>query len=213
MATPAGAVRPSSKSKSKHGKQQSRGAYSRACQHACKQWEAAGHAPKSRQASMSIIASHLKALGNPDKLVAEFEALKGQARSAVGEHDAERLDSSLLFLVWDLTKNKSRALNYDTATNFFSGLLRQASTFIYSYTRVPVVLASGRKTTMPTVLWTPGGGAQRIIDIPKQTLEDIASQFIDETAVRLERWKPVGADADFIKKTLKRLEEKVLQKF
>jgi hypothetical protein len=176
-----------------------------------KRWIAEGKAPATRQTAMDLIAAEMVALQNPPALVGEFLALKTSAQSIVVD-GVERLDDSLSFIAWDLSANHGRALNYDTASNYFSGLLRQACNLIFTFTRVPITLQSGARISMPTVVST-GEGAQRIIDLKSQNLSDIARAFIEDGKVRLLRWRPCGAGPEFIIQTLRTLESEILKEF
>lgn len=175
------------------------------------EWKNSGAAPATRKEALAVLSRKMSALGTQTDVNKAFLALK-RAHSRVGDDDGETLNDSLSFIVWDLTENHGKAMDYRVHTNFFAGILEQARNLIYTYSRVNLKIGN-RTLTMPTVVYMPGRGATRIVDIPQASLGAIADEFIEDAKTRILRWKSVGADQKFVKTVLRKLALEVLKGF
>jgi hypothetical protein len=189
----------------------SKNQYSQACTARWDDWKKAGNAPKTRTEAIKLISQYCKALGNPQSLQT---VLDDEDRAASLDIDPttgyEELSSRLSFIVWDLTENNGKALNYTVETNFFSGLLRQAGLFLYTYTRARIAKV---RTTMPTVVYRPGLGATLVANMSKPDLDAMVKEFIQANTARLLAWKTFGADVLTIKRAIRRLYKAALAAF
>lgn len=187
-----------------------KGARARAYVELWADWKQSGNAPATRGEAISILSKKMTDLGPASEVNKAFLALK-RAHGKAGE-DGDQLNDSLSFIVWDLLENSGKAMDYRVHSNFFGGLLQQATNLIYTYTRVS--LKVGKLTlTMPSVVYMPGRGAMRMVDIPQSSLSAIADEFVDDAKIRMIRWKSVGANQKFVKQVLKKLAASVLAEF
>jgi hypothetical protein len=176
-------------------------------QHA-EQWQAwrdAGSEPQTRAKAIKIVKSELAKAG-----IAQFD--EGLIRSTLAHdsvsEDSSTINSSLSFMVWDLTENDGKALDYSVDANYFKGLLEQARQFI-SHFRVK--LSSGSETfTASQFVNVKGRGVQPITRIDSETLQQIADREIEGAYLTIRRWKLLGATKGFTKKKMRELSIKVL---
>jgi len=81
---------------------------------------------------------------------------------------------------------------------------QQAGNVLHTYTRGSMSIG-GKPVSIPTLVSVPGIGTRKVSELPKQTLEALAEQFVSYGAAQMKRWKAIGADPSFIRRVVERL--------
>lgn len=190
-------------------------------------WRKGGNAPKSREEALKIVGRqmHLN--------VADLKS--SIARGIKDDNGKWSVDDRLSFIVWDILENGAALIDYSRSVDrILSDLLWQAGQFISTYMRKPIsmkrVLESAstqvrsliraeapdlpkRKTITAPSFVSTSRGYRNVADIVPSELERLAENFVGYAVASLVRWKAIGADAAFIRRTFARAQERVLEEF
>lgn len=183
------------------------------------EWQATGAAPKTRDAALKIIKSELT------KVNIDFEATgirKGLARSISDGVAETEINSNLGFIVWDLTVNNGKAIDYRIDSNYLSGLLAQAHSvltnhrFVIKTSITPSPVGSSLKIksfSVPASLHVPGVGRRAVIHISTKRLTEIIEEELSQLKVQVMRWQKLGASMTQVKRALRIFNKQVLSMY
>lgn len=179
--------------------------YAQQCVERWNEWKELGLEPKTRAAALKVIS---------DERGKDLKAIR-KAYSNFNENGEETISSALSFAVWDLTENSGKALDYSTDANWLTGVLSQASNFIYTYTRVQPVRPAGVKSigTDPTYTHVPGHGAMPIRKLTPKQFEIMVDSALADAKTKMLRWKALGASRPALVKKLTALSVAVIGEY
>jgi hypothetical protein len=192
------------------------------------EWRKAGKSPKTREAALRIVSHHLGL-----DLSRVKESLARNVKSLSG--DEIGINDRLSLMVWDIQENGAALIDYSQSIDrIFYDLLYQAGQLIGRYMRVRVPMArvlsaanaqtnslinveaphikKESRISVPMFVKT-AEGHKNVKDVKPTQLEDLAQNFIEYALRAILRWKYLGADAAFVRRTLARAQEKILAEF
>jgi len=181
--------------------------YKLACITAWEAWKSAGNEP-TRNIALRTLAKKVIALGDTSTLSKELVALS----TAQDQEGGGGLNSSLSLIVWDLTQNKGRLLNYNTTSNFFNGLLKQAREILYT-SSVSSVKIGKIRVQVPTVKFIKGKGATSLGEIPEDQFNALIAADMAKIKAIVARWKIIGANLSFVQGKIAELYEEATKVF
>ena len=188
--------------------------YMRLCFERWDKWRQDGHEPASRSAALTIIKREL-AVVHIDFETSDLR--KGLAVSLFEADDSREksISSNLSYVVWDLTQNDGKALDYDVNSNYFSGLLQQAGWAITQVRQIVAVQTSSgeRRISVPISIYVKGRGRETLVSQSPAKLEELAEAFIEDAKAQLIRWRALGANVTLVKRALRKLTQEVLKAY
>lgn len=175
--------------------------YIQACVAKWNQWRESGNGPKKRDDALLIIKSELEAAGCHLQLA----EIQSQARSIVRTDGSEEVNSGISLMVWDLTMNSGKLIDYSRDKNFFAGLLQQARNVILTATRVVFTYQAAAKLggkvrdirgTMPDQVYVPGVGIRPLDKLTRVQLTAYCDRLLAYNHAGLTRWKLMSNKID-----------------